>query len=252
MTANDRQGSPAVVVVNETMAAQLFPGEEPLGRRVHLFNRPPAREIVGIAKDIKYNQVGENPTPFMYLPLEQSYASQVTVQVRAAGDPDALLGTVRRELQAVEPTMPLLNVNIYRTVVATSLWAPRMGASLLSVFGLLALGLAAIGLYGVMSYNVGQRTREIGIRMALGAGASDVRRMIVRQGLALTLGGVAVGLAVAFGLSWLVTSLLFGVSGADPLTFVAVPVGLVAVAVAATLLPARRASRVDPVESLRA
>jgi putative ABC transport system permease protein len=187
----------------------------------------------------------------MYLPIEQNYSSQVTVQVRAAGDPDAVLGTVRRELQAVEPTMPLLNVNTYRTVVGTSLWAPRMGASLLSVFGLLALILAAIGLYGVMSYSVSQRTREIGIRMALGAAQQDVRGMIVRQGLWLAVGGVGAGLVAAMALARLVTNLLFGVTGADPVTFLAVPAVLLAVAALATLIPALRASRVDPVEALR-
>ena len=250
-TPGDRAGSAPVIIINETMAKQFYPNEEALGRRIHIINRPPGREIVGIAKTIKYNFVGEEDTAFMYLPLEQNYTSQAVVQVRAAGDPDSVLGTVRRELQAVEPTMPLLNVNTYRTVVGTSLWAPRMGASLLSAFGLIALLLAAIGLYGVMSYSVNQRTREIGIRMALGAGQRDVRGMIVRQGLWLAVGGVAVGLAAALALARLVTNLLFGVSGADPVTFVAVPLVLLAVAVAATLLPALRASRVDPVEALR-
>jgi predicted permease len=251
-TPNDRQGSAPVAIINEAMAKQLFPDSDPIGRRVHLINRPPWREIVGVVGTVKAVFVGEDPTPQLYLPIDQNYASQITVQVRAAGDPDALLGNVRRQLQAIEPTMPLLNVNTYRTVVGTSLWAPRLGASLLAVFGLLALVLAAIGLYGVMSYSVGQRTREIGIRMALGAGSGDVRRMIVRQGLALALGGVVVGLAAAFGLSRLVTSLLFGISGVDALTFAVVPAVLLAVAVIATLLPALRASRVDPVESLRA
>jgi predicted permease len=251
-TPNDRQGSTPVAIINEAMAKQLFPDSDPIGRRVHLINRPPWREIVGVVGTVKAVFVGEDPTPQLYLPIEQNHATQVTVQVRVAGDPDALLGSVRQELQAVEPTMPLLNVNTYRTVVGTSLWAPRMGASLLSAFGLLALVLAAIGLYGVMSYSVGQRTREIGIRMALGAGTSDVRGMIVRQGLALAVGGVVVGLAVAFGLSRLVTSLLFGISGVDVLTFAAVPALLLGVALVATLLPAFRASRVDPVESLRA
>jgi predicted permease len=250
-TAADREGSTPVIIINEAMAKQFFPDEEALGRHLHIFNRPPAREIVGIAKTIKYNFVGEDETTHMYLPIEQNYASQVVVQVRAAGDPDAVLGTVRRELQAVEPSMPLLNVNTYRTIVGTSLWAPRMGAALLAVFGLLALLLAAIGLYGVMSYSVSQRTREIGIRMALGAGQGDVRAMIVRQGLWLAVGGVAVGLAAALGLARLVTNLLFGVSGADPVTFLVVPLLLLAVALVATLLPARRASRVEPVEALR-
>jgi predicted permease len=252
LTPADRQGSTPVVVINEAMAKAFFPDADPIGRRVNIFNRPPAREIVGVVGTVKAVFVGEDPTPQLYLPIEQNYAAQVTVQVRVAGDPDAMLGNVRRELQAVEPTMPLLNVNTYRTVVGTSLWAPRMGASLLSVFGVLALVLAAIGLYGVMSYSVGQRTREIGIRMALGAGSGDVRTMIVRQGVGLALGGVVIGLAVAFGLSRLVTSLLFGISGVDVLTFAAVPLLLLAVAAVATLLPALRASRVDPVESLRA
>jgi macrolide transport system ATP-binding/permease protein len=250
-TAADRQGSAPVIIINEAMARQFFPNEEALGRRLHLFGRPPWREIVGVAKTIKYNSVGENEVAYMYLPIEQNYSAQVTVQVRAAGDPDALLGTVRRELQQLEPAMPLLNVNTYRTVLRTSLWAPRMGASLLAVFGVLALVLAAIGLYGVMSYSVSQRTREIGIRMALGARDYDVRNMVARQGLLLAAGGVVIGLMTAFGLAGLVTSLLFGISGIDPLTFVAVPLVLLAVAAVATYLPAWKASRVDPVDALR-
>lgn len=250
-TAADREGSTPVVIINEATARQLFPNEEALGRRIHLFGRPPAREIVGIARTIKYNFVGEPETTHLYLPLAQNYSSQVTVQVRAAGDPQAVLGTVRRELQAVEPSMPLLNVNTYQAVVANSLWAPRMGASLLAVFGLLALLLAAIGLYGVMSYSVSQRTREIGIRMALGAGQQTVRGMIVRQGFWLALGGVVVGVLVAGGLSRLVTGLLFDVPGADPVTFALVSALLLIVSVTATLLPAIRASRIDPVDALR-
>ena len=250
-TPNDRQGSTPVIIINEAMAKQFFPNEEPIGRRLHIFNRPPAREIVGIARTIKYNTVGEEPTTHMYLPIEQNYSSQVTVQVRAAGDPDAVLGTVRRELQQLEPTMPLLNVNTYRSVMATSLWAPRMGASLLTAFGVLALLLAAIGLYGVMAYSVTQRTREIGIRMALGAEGRQVRGMVVRQGLWLAAGGVALGIAGAFGLSRVAARLLYGIAGADPFTFVVVPAMLLMVAAIATLLPAWKASRVDPVDALR-
>jgi macrolide transport system ATP-binding/permease protein len=249
--AADRQGAAPVIIINETMAKQFYPNEQALGRRLHIFGRPEAREIVGIAKTIKYNQVGEPETAHMYVPLEQSYQSQVVVQARTGGDPDALLGTVRRELQALEPTMPLLNVNTYRTILRTSLWAPRFGTSLLAVFGFLALVLASVGLYGVMSYGVSQRTREIGIRMALGASEGDVRGMVVRQGLLLAAGGVVLGLLAAFGLARFVTSLLFGVAGADPLTFGGVAALLIAVALLATYLPARKASRVDPVDALR-
>jgi predicted permease len=248
---NDRQGSLPVIIINETMAKQFYPDEQALGRRLYIFGRPEAREIVGIAKTIKYNGVGENDTAHMYVPLDQSYQSQVIIQARASGDPDALLGTVRRELQSLEPTMPLLNVNTYRTVLRTSLWAPRFGTNLLAVFGFLALVLASVGLYGVISYGVSQRTREIGIRMALGASEKDVRGMVVRQGLMLAAGGVVIGLLAAFGLARFVTSLLFGITGADPVTFVAVAAMLLAVALLATYIPARKASRVDPVEALR-
>jgi predicted permease len=250
-TPNDRQGSPPVIIINETMAKQFFPNEAALGRRLYIFGRPDAREIVGIAKTIKYQNVGEPDTAHMYVPLDQSYSSQVIVQVRTAGDPDALLGTVRRELQQLDQSMPLLNVNTYRTVLRTSLWAPRFGTSLLAVFGMLALLLAAVGLYGVMSYGVSQRTREIGIRMALGARDRDVRGMVVRQGLLLALGGIVIGLLASFALARFVTSLLFGVSGADPVTFGVVAVGLMMVATLATYLPAWKASRVDPVDALR-
>jgi macrolide transport system ATP-binding/permease protein len=250
-TANDRQGSAPVVIVNETLAKQMWPHEEALGRRLRLINDKTPREIVGVAKTIKYNFLGEDDTAFFYLPLEQNYSSQAIVLVRSAGDPGGILGTVRRELQQLEPTMPLLNVNTYPEVFQQSLWAPRMGAWLLGIFAGLALLLAAIGLYGVMAYGVSQRTRELGIRLALGARQQDVRNMVVRQGLILALGGVAIGLAAAFALARLVTNLLFGVAATDPVTFTLIPIVLLAVALLASYLPAWRASRVNPVEALR-
>ena len=250
-TPEDRQGSTPVIIINEAMARQFFPNEEPIGRHLHLFGRPPGRQIVGIAKTIKYNGVGEPDTNHMYVPLDQNYSSQVIVQVRAAGDASALLGTVRRELQQLEPTMPLLAVNTYDTVLRTSLWVPRFGASLLTVFGVLALLLAAVGLYGVMSYNVTQRTREIGIRMAIGAEQRNVRNMVVRQGVLLALLGVALGGAAAAASSRLVSSLLYGVDGWDPVTFTLIPAVLLGVALLATGVPAWKASRVNPVEALR-
>jgi predicted permease len=250
-TPEDRQGAPAVIIINEAMATQFFGEAEPIGRHLHLFNRPPARQIVGIAKTIKYNGVGDADTAHMYVPLEQNYSSQVIVQVRAAGEAQALLGTVRRELQQLEPTMPILAVNTYDTIMQTSLWAPRFGASMLAVFGLLALLLAAVGLYGVMSYNVSQRTREIGIRMAIGAEQQRVRNMVVGQGLILVLTGVVLGGVAAFASARLVSNLLYGIDGWDPVTFAGVPLVLLAVALLATFVPATKASRVNPVDALR-
>jgi predicted permease len=251
ITDADRQGAPLVAVINETMAKQYWPGEDPLGRQFRFIRNPNPIQIVGIAADSKYNFLGENATPYLYTSLEQTYAPAATVHVRASGDPAAIMNTVRRELQQLEPTMPLLNVTTLRDVFEQALWAPRMGASLLGIFALLALLLAAIGLYGVMAYSVSQRTRELGIRLALGARQQDVRNMVVRQGVLLAVGGVAIGLAAAFALARLVTNLLFGVTATDPMTFALIPVVLLVVAMAATYLPAWRASRVDPVEALR-
>jgi ABC-type lipoprotein release transport system permease subunit len=233
------------------MAKQYWPGEDPLGRQFRFIGNPAPIQVVGIAADSKYNFLGENATPYLYTSLEQTYSPQATVHVRAAADPAAIMNTVRRELQQLEPTMPLLNVTTLRDVFEQALWAPRMGASLLGIFALLALLLAAIGLYGVMAYAVSQRTRELGIRLALGARQQDVRNMVVRQGVLLAIGGVAIGLIAAIALARLVTNLLFGVTANDPVTFAVIPVVLLVVALVAAYLPAWRASRVDPVEALR-
>ena len=251
ITDADRPGAPLAAVINETMAKQYWEGEDPLGKRFRFFGDPEPRQVVGIAADSKYNFLGEDPTPYLYTSLEQTYLPAATVHVRAAGDPAAIMNTVRRELQLLEPSMPLLNVTTLRDVFDQALWAPRMGAMLLAIFAFLALLLASIGLYGVMSYTVSQRRRELGIRLALGARQGDVRNMVVRQGLMLAAAGVVIGLGVAFALARLVTNLLFGVSGTDPVTFAVIPVVLLVVAGLATYLPAWRASRVDPVEALR-
>jgi predicted permease len=251
ITAADRQGGTPVVVVNETMAAQFWPNEDPVGHTVQIFGIDTPWQVVGVARTIKYNFIGEEPIAYMYLPLEQNHGSQVVVQVRASGDPSPVLGTVRRELQQMEPTMPLLNVSTYDTVIQQALWAPRMAASLLAIFAGLALLLAAVGLYGVLAYSVTQRTRELGIRMALGARDTDVRGMVVRQGVVLAVAGLVPGLLVSWLLSRAITRLLYGVNAGDTVTFVIVPVLLMVVAMLATLLPAWRASKVDPAEALR-
>jgi predicted permease len=238
-------------VINETMAKQYWENEDPIGKQFRFFGDPEPRQVIGIVKDSKYNFLGENPTPYLYESLEQTYSPAATVHVRAAGDPSAIMNTVRRELQQLEPSMPLLNVTTLRDVFDQALWAPRMGATLLGIFALLALVLASIGLYGVMAYTVTQRTRELGIRLALGARQQDVRNMVVRQGLLLAAAGVVIGLGIAVALARLVTNLLFGITGTDPVTFTIIPVVLLAVAGLATYIPAWRASRVDPVVALR-
>ncbi|MEZ5420062.1 MAG: FtsX-like permease family protein [Vicinamibacterales bacterium] len=251
-SAVDRQGSTPVVVVNETMARQMWPNENPVGRTLRIFGMETPWQVVGVAKTVKYNFIGEAPTSYMYLPLEQNHGSQVVVQVRAAGDPAPVLGTVRSELQQLEPGLPLLNVFTFDTVLSQSLWAPRMAAWLLGIFAGLALLLAAVGLYGVLAYSVTQRTRELGLRMALGASERDVRMMVLRQGVGLAVCGLIPGALAAWGASRVATQLLYDVAPGDLATFSAVPAVLMAVAVTATLLPAWRASHVDPAEALRA
>ena len=249
-TDRDTPNTPQVVIVNETMAQRFWPDEDPVGKRFRFFGQQQLTEVVGIARDSKYNFIGEAPQPFIYQPLGQAPQPAVTLHIRSA-NPDAVLGTVRSVVQQLEPNMPLVGVFTMRDLFDQALWAPRMGALLLAIFGGLALVLASIGVYGVMAYSVSQRTRELGIRLALGATASEVRGMVFRQGIGLTAVGVVVGLAAAVGLSQLVTSLLFNTSPVDPVTFTVIPIVLIGVACLAIEIPARRASRVDPVIALR-
>jgi predicted permease len=250
-TAADAASAPAVAIVNETMAARFWPDQDALGKRFKFFGQDRFTEVVGIARDSKYNFIAEGPTPFTYQPYAQAADPGVTLHVRSA-NPDATLSVVRGVVRQVEPTMPLVAVFTMASILEQALWAPRMGAILLGVFGGLALVLAAIGVYGVMSYAVAQRTREMGIRVALGATTGNVRQLVLRQGLVIVALGLFLGLAGAVAVSRFVVTLLVNVQALDPVTFVAVPALLFSVAVAAIYLPARRASRVDPVIALRA
>jgi ABC-type antimicrobial peptide transport system permease subunit len=186
-----------------------------------------------------------------YLPLSQQHESGVVLYVRTTSAPASLIAAVRHEVQSLEPNLPLPELRTVAETVSGSLYAARMGARLLAAFGALALLLAAIGVYSVISYGVAQRTREIGVRMALGAGSSDVQGLVLRRGLRLVGLGVVVGLALAAVAGRFLESFLYGVRGHDPLTFVAVPVVLAAVAFLACLLPARRATKLDPLAALR-
>jgi len=221
-TTADRDGTLPVAIVNETMARQYWPNENALGRRFRFYTEPDYRTIVGVVKTIKYTTLGEDPRPAAYTPLAQAYSDTMVLHVRAADDPAPVLDAARREIRAIDATVPIQNPQVVRDVVRQSLWAVNLGAALLGVFGVLALALASVGLYGVVSYSVGQRTRELGLRMALGAGRGGVLRLVLSQSLALVLTGVAIGLAGAFAATRGLASLLYG-STADPISFTLAP-----------------------------
>ncbi|HEX9426959.1 MAG TPA: FtsX-like permease family protein, partial [Candidatus Polarisedimenticolia bacterium] len=245
------EGAPRAVIINEEMARHFWPGDDALGKRFKFFGDETFAEVVGIAADAKVQSLTEDPQPVAYLPEMQAFEPAMFLNVKTEGDPRALLDTVHRAAQALEPTMPLTNVQTAEDLIATTLWAPRMAAILLSIFGLLALVLASVGIYGVMSYAVSQRTREFGIRMALGAQPRDVLALVLHQGMKLVGLGVVIGLAAALGTTRLAATLLVGVSATDPATFAAIALLLSSVAAFASFLPARRATRVDPTIALR-
>jgi putative ABC transport system permease protein len=245
----DRTGPP-VAIVNDTMARRYWPNSDAVGKRFRFYVEQEYREVVGVVKTVKYATLGEDPQPAAYRPLQQAYSDTAVLYVRAARDPAAIIEPVRRVIHQHDPRIPVQNAQVVKDVISQSLWAVNLAAGLLGVFGLLALVLACVGLYGVMSYSVGQRTREIGLRMALGAGRGDVLGLVLRQGLTLVGAGVVLGVAGALAASRLVRTLLFQ-SPSDPLSFIGASGALIAVAVLASLVPARRASRVDPVITLR-
>ena len=247
----DRKNTNRVAVINEAMVKQFWPNEEPVGKRFHFFGEPDLREVVGVVKNTVVNQIGEEPQPLVYLPITQDYSPAATLQVRTSGKPGGVIASVRTQMQSLEPNMAITNVQTVKEIVSQGLWAPRMGAGLLTVFGGLALILAAVGVYGVLSYSVSQQTREIGIRMSLGARQNQVLRLVIGQGIRLAAAGLVLGLLVALGLTRVLSSLLFGVSTHDPVTFGGVSLVLVCVAILACYIPARRATRVDPIIALR-
>jgi predicted permease len=248
---HDRDGAPMVAVINETMARRLWPGEDPLGKRFRCFGETWLIEVIGLARDAKYATLGEESQPFMYFPILQHYAPAATLHVRTDGDPKNAIGIVRSQVQALDKSMPLVQVTTIGETMEAVLWAPRMAATLLAIFGFLALLLAAIGIHGVISYSVAQRTHEIGIRMALGAQPKDVFKLVMGQtGFILLIGG-AVGLAGAFILSRVMSTLLYDVGSGDPLTFAGTTAILAFIALFASFIPARRATRVNPVVTLK-
>jgi predicted permease len=256
-TTQDDLHAPKVAVVNQTFAREYFPEENPIGKRFSFdVAKPDPVEIIGLVKDAKYTSQREETPATMYRSWLQTPGAtdSMTFEVRTAGDPKRFLATIREAVRSVEANLPLNNIKTQIEQADETLAMERLFAKLMSLFGVLAQQLASIGLYGVMAYSVSRRTQEIGIRMALGADRANVLKMILRQGLTLTLIGVALGAAGAYVLTKYLeslTSMLFGVKPRDPLTFGAAVALLTLVALVACFIPARRATRVNPVEALR-
>jgi predicted permease len=250
--ATDAPGSTPVVVVNQAFVALHLAGEEGLGKRISFRGTAgPWHTIVGVVTDSKYSSLAEPFAPIAYQPLSQNHETGMTLHVRTSVPPDTMIPAVRREIQAIEPNLPLPNVRSMADTIGVSLYAARMGAWLISVLGGLALLLASIGVYGVLAFSLARRTRELGIRQALGADRGDIFALVLREGLWLVVIGIAIGLGgAAFGAQPL-AQFLYGVGTRDPITFVVSPIVLILIALVACLVPARRATRVDPTVALR-
>jgi predicted permease len=252
-TEQDREGSVPVVIINEALARRLFPGEKALGKRVTLKTNGTGLEIVGITRDVKHHELTEAPLPHFDLPaLQSGYSSYTNIVLRTTPPASSLMSAVRNELLSIDPSLDLRDTYALSSQVAGTLAATRLASTLIAVFGIVALLLASIGLYGVMAWMVGRRTKEVGIRMALGAQRGDVLRLVLRQGLVLTIAGVILGLIVALVATRLIdTQQLYQVKANDPITFFGIALLLIFVSLLACYLPARRATKVDPLVALR-
>ena len=241
-----------VAIVNETFAKKFFPGQDPVGKRFNFSGADkPFWEIIGVCGDGKYNSLGEEPKAALFRPQLRDYSTAVSMVARTKGDPNTVLAAMQREIRNLDTTLPLYGMKTLKDHMKIPLFPAKIAAGALGSFGVLALVLAAVGIYGVMSYVVAGRTREIGLRMALGAQTRNVRSLILRQGMTLALIGAVIGLAIAFAATRFLKSILYGVSASDLMTFVGVTFLLGTVALLACWIPARRASRVDPMIALR-
>jgi len=246
-----REDSPKVAIINQAAAHRFWPDQDPVGKRFKFYGENDFVQVIGVAHDAKYVTLGEDPSPYIYLPVIQNPSPAITLFFRAGSDPNTLLGAVRKQVQVLDPNLPLTNVWPIGEVIHQALWAARFSAGLLSIFALVAVLLCAVGIYGVVGYTVGLRVREIGIRLALGAQPNDVALMILRQSAA-TLGiGLGIGLATAFVLAHFINNLLYGISATTPLAFLVTAVLLAVVGLLASYVPARRAAGVDPLLAVR-
>ena len=244
--------SSGVVIINETMARRYWPDEDPLGKRLRVDTEgTPWMEIVGVVGDVKHFGLDSQPKAEIYVPYSRDPWPFMTLVVRSTTEPSGLSTAMRNEVWAVDRDLPVPDIKTMDQLLSGSVSRPRFNTLLLGIFAAVALVLSAVGIYGVMSYSVAQRTREIGIRMALGATHSDVLKLVLGQGMMLLLIGVGIGLIAAWALTRVLTSLLFSVGATDPATFVIISALLTGVALAACLVPARRAMKVDPMIALR-
>jgi len=251
-TEHDTKDSTRVAIINDTMAKKFFPDEDPIGKRVHVTQGPVVyREIVGIVGDVKQYGLDQEATSQTYEPFKQSPFSFMSIVARTAGDPTNLSAAIRSEVLNLDKEQPVASIRPLDQLISTSISQQRFAMLLLTVFGAVAMVLASVGIYGVMSYSVTQRTHEIGIRMALGAGHRDVLKLVIGHGMLLTVIGVALGLFASFWVTSVMTEMLFDVSATDITTFAVLAASLTAVALLACAVPARRATKVDPMVALR-
>jgi putative ABC transport system permease protein len=252
-TDADTLDTPPVIIINNTMAQRLFPNEEAIGKRIRFSDDPkvPWAEVVGVVGDIKHEGLDAKPFMETYLPFTQSPRPLMAVLIRTTNDPTNLASAARNAVLEVDKDQPVYDLKTMEQRLSESIAPRRLSMVLFTSFGALALLLAAVGVYSVMSYSVHRRTHEMGIRMALGARALDVLKLVVWQGMTLALVGILIGVIAAFALTRLMSGLLYGVSATDPVTFVGVALMLIVIALLACLIPARRATKVDPMIALR-
>jgi predicted permease len=253
-TNSDSEAAPPVAIVNQAMAKRFWPNEDPAGKRFSLkSDSGPFVEVVGVAGDGQYFFISTSAQPYFYLPLAQNFVSYRFLQLRTSVPPQSIVSSVEEQIHKLAPDLPIDDSRTMQQLVQgiAGLFLFRLAATVAAIMGFLGLVLAIVGVYGVISYSASQRTHEIGIRVALGAGSHDILKLVSRQGLILVAVGVGAGLFSAWALTRAMTNLLVGVSAADPITYVTVAALLTLVALAACLVPARRATRVDPMVALR-
>jgi putative ABC transport system permease protein len=250
-SAQDDEKAPKRVIISESLARRYWPNQDPIGRRLIYARRQVVAEIVGVAGDVRTQSLESNPGMVFYTPYPQFAWSNMTLTMRTAGDPDRLLNAARTQVFAIDPDLAVASSRTLEDLVDTVLSQRRQTRDLVAGFAGVALLLAVLGLYGVMAYSVAERTAELGIRQAMGARRADILRMVVGQGVRLSLAGIGLGMFAAFGLTRLIAKMLYDVSPSDPATFAGISILFLSIALLASYLPARRATRVDPVEALR-